>query len=83
MDRNKTLGIGETSSQTKVSERQLRHWEEAGYINPEKVVCGDRAYRRYSPGDINFIKTIKTYLDQGFKLRVATNKAKIIQEGNK
>jgi len=76
MQRYKTLGIGEASSQTKVSERQLRHWEEAGYIQPEKVVCGDRAYRRYTEKDIVLIKKIKSYLDQGFKLYVAVEKAK-------
>lgn len=75
MIQHETSGIGEASLKTEVSERQLRHWEEVGYIQPERVVCGDRSYRRYSPADIRYILAIKKFLDQGYKLHVAVQKA--------
>ena len=75
MVQKETSGIGETSLKTEVSERQLRHWEDVGYIQPERVVCGDKSYRRYSPADIQHILAIKKFLDQGYKLQVAVQKA--------
>jgi len=71
-----TSGIGEASLKTGVSERQLRHWEAVGYIQPERVVCGDKSYRRYSAADIKLIQQIKEFLNQGYKLKVAVQKTK-------
>ncbi len=80
MEKHKTVGIGEVSKQTQVSQRQLRFWEEQSYIQPERVVCGDRAYRQYSSGDIRLIGTIKQYLDEGYQLKAAVEKAKATME---
>jgi DNA-binding transcriptional MerR regulator len=40
------FSIGAASRMTGVNQRQIRRWEERGYI-PEayRVVCGDMAYR--------------------------------------
>ncbi|WP_419174752.1 MerR family DNA-binding transcriptional regulator [Desulfosediminicola sp.] len=35
--RYETVGIGEVAKQCNVTEKQLRYWQEAGYINPETV----------------------------------------------
>ena len=72
----KTVGIGAVVQQCNVSEKQLRYWQEAGYITPEKVVCGDRTYRRYRERDVALITEIKTLLDEGFNLAIAVEKAK-------
>ena len=72
----KTVGIGEIVQQCNVSEKQLRYWQSAGYITPEKVVCGDRTYRRYRESDVVLITEIKTFLDEGFNLAIAVEKAK-------
>ena len=79
MEQN-TVGIGQTSQETGVSERMLRHWQSVGYINPEIVVCGDRNYRRYTSQDIQLIKTIKELKDEGFTLNAAVKQAKIKME---
>ena len=42
---------------------------------PERIVCGDRAYRRYNQAQIDLIKRIKEYQDQGFTLSAAAKKA--------
>ena len=76
MEQN-TVGIGQTSQETGVSERMLRHWQSVGYINPEVVVCGERGYRRFSAKDIQLIKTIKKLKDDGFTLKAAAKQAKI------
>lgn len=78
-----TLGIGQTSLETGVSERMIRNWQLVGHIHPEVVKCGDRNYRRYSPGDLQLIKEIKKLKDEGFTLNAAAKQAKIIMEGSK
>lgn len=81
MEIEKTAGIGEVVRLTGVSEKQLRYWQEAGYIKPEKVVCGDRAYRRYNEYDIALITVMKNKLKEGFSLSSAARIAKEILEG--
>ena len=81
MEIEKTAGIGEVVRLTSVSEKQLRYWQEAGYIEPERVVCGDRAYRRYTEYDIALVTIIKNKLKEGFNLASAARIAKEIMEG--
>jgi len=38
-------------------------------------VCGKRAYRQFTKEDLEFIKTVKGFLDEGFTLRTAARKA--------
>jgi DNA-binding transcriptional MerR regulator len=54
---------------TSVTQKQIRHWEARGYI-PEanRVVCGERAYRYFTAEQIEIIREIKSYLDQGYTL---------------
>ena len=81
MEIEKTARIGEVVRLTSVSEKQLRYWQEAGYIEPERVVCGDRAYRRYTEYDIALVTIIKNKLKEGFNLASAARIAKEIMEG--
>ena len=81
MEVEKTVGIGRVVSLTGVSEKQLRYWQETGYIEPERVVCGDRSYRRYTEYDIALITIIKNKLKEGFNLASAVRIAKELMEG--
>ena len=72
----RTLGIGQTSKETGVSERMLRHWQSAGYINPEIVTCGEINYRRFTQRDIKLIKRIKKLRDEGWTLKAAVKQAR-------
>lgn len=74
--RYETVGIGEVAKQCNVTEKQLRYWQEAGYINPETVVCGERTYRRYRPVDIELVTEIKRLLDLGYMLANAARRAR-------
>ena len=70
-----TFSIGDASRITGVSQRKLRSWEGKYIPEPERIVCGDRAYRRYTQTQINLIAQIKEYQDQGFTLSAAAKKA--------
>lgn len=71
-----TVSISDASKQTDFTQRQLRSFEARGYIQePLKVRCGSIQYRRYTPEHIQAIRIFKKYLDQGFKLRFASQKA--------
>ena len=70
-----TFSIGDTAEMTGVSQKQLRHWEGRYIPEPERVVCGERAYRRYSQEQVNLIRQIKRYMDQGFTLKSASEMA--------
>ena len=73
--KDKTYSIGDASRITGVSQRKLRSWEGKYIPKPERLVCGDRAYRRYTQAQINLIAQIKEYQDQGFTLSAAAKKA--------
>ena len=46
------FGIGDTASMTGVTQKQIRNWEERGYIpEADRVVCGERAYRYFTSGE--------------------------------
>jgi len=69
------FSIGATSRMTGVTRKQIRSWE--GRYIPEayRVVCGERAYRYFSAKQIEIIKKIKSYLDEGYTLAHASKMA--------
>lgn len=70
------LSIGDTARATGVTEKSLRHWEKVGYIQGiERVICGKRSFRFYSEAQVEQIKAIKNFLDQGYTLSAASAKA--------
>ena len=71
-----TFSIGDASRITAVSQRQLRAWEGKHIPRPDRIVCGERAYRRYTQAQINLITQIKKYQDQGFTLSASAQKAR-------
>ena len=70
-----TYSIGDASRITGVSQRMLRAWEGKYIPEPQRIVCGDRAYRRYTQAQINLIAKIKEHRDEGFTLQAAVKKA--------
>jgi DNA-binding transcriptional MerR regulator len=71
----KSFSIGDASRITGVSQRKLRAWEGKYIPRPERIVCGERAYRRYTQSEIDLIRSIREYQNQGFTLSVAAKKA--------
>ena len=67
------FGIGEVSQITGVSARQIRYWEKKGYIAP--LDKEETTMRRYGLSDLYQVSLIKHYLDEGFTLSKAAEKA--------
>ena len=68
----KTFSIGDAARFSGVTARQLRNWEDCGYLGKvERVVCGERAYRRYTLKQVNLIGKITEYLNKGYTLKMA------------
>ena len=71
-----TFSIGDTAKMTRATQKQIRNWEASGFIPlAERVVCGERAYRRFTMDQVETIRKIKDYLDEGYTLSSAVNKA--------
>ena len=70
-----TYSIGDTAKMTGATQKQIRHWEDRGYIpKADRVVSGDRAYRRFTLGQVETISKIKEFLDEGFTLLATAQK---------
>lgn len=82
----KNVLIGEAAKVCGVTVKQIRHWQDKGYIkSAPRIVCGERAYRQFEKEDLEVIRSIKEYLDQGYTLKTAAGKAagKIKDNGGK
>ena len=71
-----TFSIGDTAKMTGATQKQIRNWEANGYIPlADRVVCGARAYRRFTQDQVETIRKIRDYLNEGFTLSAAAQKA--------
>jgi hypothetical protein len=52
-------------------------------LNWKGFVCGDRSYRRFHLKDIELARLIKKYLDEGFRLQAAAERARADMGGVK
>ncbi len=69
--------IGDTAQMSGATQKQIRNWEAKGYIpTADRVVSGDRAYRRFSLKQLEMISRIKDFLDEGYTLSAAAEKAR-------
>lgn len=57
-----------------ISLRQLYYWELKGIIKPKIVTVGSREFKRYSEHDVQKLRRIKQYLDEGYTLAAAVRK---------
>lgn len=71
-----TFSIGDTAKMTGASQKQIRNWEAKYYISTaDRLVCGERSFRRYNIEQVETIRLIKENLDAGFTLKAAVEKA--------
>ncbi|WP_105956573.1 MerR family transcriptional regulator [Apilactobacillus quenuiae] len=66
--------IGEVSKMLNVSARQLRYWEQRGYI--QSIRNSSYSSRVFDMKNFMCVNLIKYYLDKGFTLAVAHESAK-------
>ncbi|MGX7024242.1 MerR family transcriptional regulator [Vagococcus hydrophili] len=67
------VGISELSKMSGVSPRQLRYWEEKGFI--ESISKDDKSARQYRLPVVLKVEIIKGYLDEGYTLSKAVEKS--------
>ncbi|GAJ27024.1 transcriptional regulator [Liquorilactobacillus sucicola DSM 21376 = JCM 15457] len=72
------IGIGDLSKMTGVSARQLRYWEEKGYI---QAVSGKKNATRKYKFEMSFkVQAIKRYLDEGYTLAKSVEQAEKLRK---
>ena len=59
----------------KIPRHKLYYLEQKGYVTPKKVPMGDLETRVYTEQDLMKVKLIWKYLKEGFKHKVAYEKA--------
>jgi DNA-binding transcriptional MerR regulator len=70
------FSIGDTAQLTGATQKQIRNWEAQGHIpKAERIKSGNRAYRRFTLRHIEMISHIKAFLDEGYTLSTAAEKA--------
>ena len=74
MNQGKYL-IGQVSEITGVSQKCIRSWEEF-LGNVARITCGKMEYRFYTEEQLEIVKKIKMFIDDGFKLKFAVERAK-------
>jgi len=74
MDKGKYL-IGEVAEISGASQKGIRSWEK--HLGPvDRIPCGSTKYRFFTERQLEIVKSIKQFLDEGFRLQVAIRKAK-------
>lgn len=68
------LSSSQVTNQLNISLRQLYYWELKGIIKPRMIPMGSREFKRYSVRDLEILKQVKNYLDQGFTLTGAVQR---------
>jgi DNA-binding transcriptional MerR regulator len=58
-----------------IPREKLYYLEQKGYINPIKTLKGERELRDYSESDLEMVRLIWGYIQQGFRYRIAYQKA--------
>lgn len=75
------IGIGEAAQIAGVSARQLRYWEQKGYISTAKNGKNqEQTVRKYSLTTLYKIVLIKIYSDAGYTLAAAVKKAEEVRK---
>jgi DNA-binding transcriptional MerR regulator len=74
MNKGKYL-IGEVAEISGASQKCIRSWE--NHLGPvDRIHCGKMRYRFFTEQQLEIIRAIKQFLDEGFKLGFAVEKAK-------
>ena len=75
-DSKLTFSIGDASKISGVQQKQIRNWEKNGYISiAERLILGLHEHRRFTPSQVKNLHKIKEYLEKGFTLSAAVQKA--------
>ena len=69
-------GINEIAEATGIHPSSLRRWESMGLIATDRIAFGQTWMRVFSDDDLELLKQVKRYMDEGYKLQWAFGKAR-------
>ncbi len=69
-------GVNEVSEATGIHPSSLRRWESMGLISADRIAFGQTWMRVYSDTDLELLKKVKQFMDEGYKLQWAFEKAR-------
>lgn len=72
---NHWFSSAEVTRKLDISLRQLYYWELKGIVRPRLITMGSREFKRYSVRDLDILRRVKNYLDQGYTLNGAVQRA--------
>ena len=75
MDQQNWVTSSQITKQLDISVRQLYYWELKGAVQPQLITLGSREFKRYTKGDVEVLQCVKNYLDEGYTLSKAMEKA--------
>jgi len=73
---DKTYSIGQVANDVGIPKYKLRHWCNRYLTHIQKIEIGNTRHRRFTEQDIELIRQIKEYREQGFMLKVAIENAR-------
>jgi len=77
MDKRETYSIKEAATFSGLSIKQVRRYSDADLLpGVIKIQHGDRIYRHFTELDLNMLRLIRKYRDQGYYLAPAVKLAK-------
>ncbi len=77
------MNTADVLKRTGIPREKLYYLEQKGYISPRKIYVGEKAFREFDEIDVRLIHWIWTYLKEGFRYRIAYEKALKKVEGKK
>jgi len=83
MNEGEYLSSSEVTRKLDISLRQLYYWELKGIIRPKMITMGSREFKRYSFKDVDVLRKVKQFLDQGYTLTSAVQRVQEIVETEK
>lgn len=75
MDDQDWMTSAQITQQLDISVRQLYYWELKGVVQPRLITLGSREFKRYTKEDVEVLQCVKNYLDEGYTLSKAMEKA--------
>lgn len=72
------LSSSEVTRRLDISLRQLYYWELKGIVRPRMITMGSREFKRYSGRDLEKLRRIKEFLDQGYTLNSAVQRVQTL-----
>jgi DNA-binding transcriptional MerR regulator len=71
------LSSSDITTRLNISLRQLYYWELKGIVKPRMLTMGSRQFKRYSNNDLETLRQIKSFLDQGYTLTSAVQRVQV------